>query len=128
MHRITDRTYVGVPNETATLSTQVGAGGQVSVTLDGTTLPANGAFTLPATPGTPSVLQIALVGPLGATCAVGIATVDGGTDGDFLMCQVHSPAPVHFYTFSCAARAGVAAFAAIKSRKRTSKSRKKRNK
>src|SRR5438105_4836480 len=104
MHRVTSRTYIGQPNETATLTTRVDGGGQINVTLDGQSINPNGQFQLPASPGQQSTLQIALVGPLVASCVVGIATVDSSIDGDFLLCQVHSPAPVHFYTFSAAAQ------------------------
>lgn len=114
MHRVTSRTYVGQPSEMATLTTQVDGGGQITVTLEGQPIPANTQFPLPPTAGGHETLRILLVGPIGASCAVGIATVDGGTDGDFLMCQPHNPAPVNSYSFSAASQAGVVAFAAAK--------------
>src|SRR5262249_62422287 len=58
MHRVIARTYVGQPNETATLRTQVGAGGQISVTLDGQVIGGNTQFSLPVTPRTHSSLKI----------------------------------------------------------------------
>ena len=121
MHRISSRTYVGQPNETATLTTQVDGGGQVNATLDGQSIGGNSQFPLPATPGSQSTLQIALVGPAGASCVVGISVVDGGSDGDFLLCQVHNPAPVHFYTFSVASVGSLAKFANVKAGKKIKK-------
>jgi hypothetical protein len=114
MHRIQARTYVGQPGEAGTLATQTAAGGQVAVTLDGRPISANGSFPLPATAGSQSTLQIALAGPIGASCVVAISTVDGGMDGDFLMCQPLLPAPVHLYTFMAATAQAVTAFAAVK--------------
>ena len=125
MHRVSSRTYVGQPNETVTLTTQVDGGGQVSVTHDGQSIPANTSFPLPASPGSQSTLQIALFGPIGASCVVGISVVDGGTDGDFLLCQVHSPAPVHFYTFAVSSAASLVAFAKVKNAKAVPAPRKK---
>lgn len=100
MHRIDSRTYVGQPDETVTLTTQVAGGGQVSVIVDGHDIGAARQFSLPASAGARVRLQIALLGPLGATCVVTIAVVDGATDGDFLMCQAHNPAPVNSYSCS----------------------------
>jgi hypothetical protein len=102
MHRIDSRTYVGQPNETVTLTTQVSSGGQVSVIVDGRDIGAARRFSLPATDGDRVRFQIALGGPLGSTCVVTISPVDGGTDGDFLMCQAHNPAPVNVYWCSVA--------------------------
>jgi len=114
MHRVTSRTYIGQPGEMVTLTTQVDGGGQITVTLDGQPM-TSAQFPLPATAGGHETLRILLVGPLGASCVVGIATVDGGTDGDFLMCQPHNPVPMNSYSFSAAAQASVTAFAAVKS-------------
>jgi hypothetical protein len=102
MHRLESRTYVGQPNETVSLTTQIDGGGQVGVIVDGQDLGSGRQFSLPQNPGDTIKLQISLVGPLGASCVVGIAVVDGGSDGDLLVCQAHNPAPVHFYTFSVA--------------------------
>ncbi len=117
MHRISSRTYVGEPNETVSLTTQGGGGAQISVTLDGQSIGGNTPFNLPASPGSQSTLQIALVGPVGASCVVGISVVDDGSDGDFLLCQVHNPAPVHFYSLSVASAAALATFATVKTKK-----------
>ena len=111
MHRLDAGTYLGEPGETVTLTTEVDGGGQVRVTLDGQDIGDTRQFTLPADPGDRSTLRIALAGPLGATCVVTIAVVDGTTDGDFLICQPHEPAPVHTYTFDAAAKAVIAKFA-----------------
>ena len=110
MHHVSGLLYVGQPNETVSLTTQVAAGGQITVTLDGQPIPGDTQFRLPSSPGTPCVLQVSLFGPIGASCAVGLAVVDGGTDGDFLLCQVHNPAPVHVYTFGVASAASVKTF------------------
>ena len=111
MHRIGSRTYVGEPNEVVTLTTTVSNGGQVMVKVGGQDLGATRQFPLPGSPGAVVELQITLAGPLGATCVVGIATVDGGSDGDFLICQQHNPMPVHTYAFSVAAAGALTALA-----------------
>ena len=114
MHRISLRTYVGQPNEVVSLSTDPDAGGQVSATLDGRPIPPNSQFQLSASPGSQSSLQVSLVGPLGASCVVGLSVVDGSSDGDFLLCQTHNPAPVHFYNIGVAAATAVARFGTTK--------------
>lgn len=116
MHKVDARTYVGQPNETVTLKTVVADGGQIGVTLDGQPLPGNTQFPLPNAPGGHRILQIALVGPNGASCAVGIATVNvsGGMDADILVVHPHTPAPVHFYNFSVAGQQTVEAMTAFK--------------
>jgi hypothetical protein len=131
MHRIESRTYVGQPSEIVTLTTQVDGGGQVSVVVDGQDIGAARQFPLPTAPGTRLKWQITLMGPQGATCVVGIATVDGASDGDFLMCQAHNPAPVNFYTSSVAAAPALEALATARrarARKAPAKGRKKRAK
>jgi hypothetical protein len=100
MHRLHDRRYVGAPGETATVTTEVAGGGQVSLDLDGQAFP-GGEFTLPGGVGS-TRLRIVLVGPEGASCVVGIAVVDGGQDGDLLLCLPHDPVPVQFYDFAVA--------------------------
>jgi hypothetical protein len=114
MHRLQNRTYVGAPNETVTLDTQVGGSGAVNVTLDGTPLRAARQFSLKGTVGDQSALQIALFGAVGESCIVQISAVDGGSDPDLLLCQVHDPAPVHFYTFIVAQPATVTSLAGIR--------------
>ena len=116
MHKVDSRTYIGQPNETVSLTTQLGGGGQISVVVDGQDLGGGRRFPLPPDPGDRVKLQIMLVGPLGATCVVSISTVDGASDGDFLMCQAHNPAPVNFYTCSVAQPSALTAFAKLKSR------------
>ena len=100
MHRIESRTYVGQPGEIVTVTTRVSGGGQAAVIVNGEDMGPQGRFPLPPDPGGRIKWQIALMGPLGATCVVGTSSVDGGSDGDFLICQAHNPAPVHFYTCS----------------------------
>jgi hypothetical protein len=97
---VDSRTYVGQPNERVTLTTQLSGGGQASVVVNGQDIGAARQFSLPPNPGDRVKFQVSLLGPLGASCVVGISTVDGGSDGDFLMCQAHNPAPVNFYTCS----------------------------
>ena len=113
MHRLQPRTYVGQPGETVSISTKLDGGGQVGVSIDGQ-LVSNGQFQLPATAGASVAMDIALAGPQGATCVVGIAIVDGGSDPDFLMCTTNNPAPVHQYSLSVAPASAVLAFAAAK--------------
>jgi hypothetical protein len=114
MHRVDSRTYVGQPSETVTLTTTLGGGGQVSVIVNGQDIGAVRRFPLPAGAGDRLKFQIALLGPLGSTCVVGISPVDGSIDGDFLMCQAHNPAPVSFYTCSVAAMPALTALARAK--------------
>jgi hypothetical protein len=103
MQRFDSRTYVGKPNEMVTVTTQPSGGGQSSVILNGAPVGPSALFPLPATAGAQQIFQVALTGPLGATCVVSITVVDGGSDGDFLMCQGHNPAPVNTYSCSVAA-------------------------
>ncbi|MEO7192085.1 MAG: hypothetical protein ABI051_13620 [Vicinamibacterales bacterium] len=120
MHRLRSNVYVGQPGEAVGLSTAVHRGGQIVVTLDGEAL-SGGSFTLPATAGHQVNLQIALAGPRGASCVVGISTVDnvdGGTDGDLLLCQPLTPAPVHRYSFSVASAAAVVSLGGLRTRER----------
>ena len=118
MHRVDSRSYVGEPGETVTVTTQVDGGGQVDVVVHGENLGTGGQFTLPPTPGDHLRMQVALAGPLGASCVVTIASVDGSADADLLLCQAHDPAPVHFYNFSVGAAAVVAKFARAAGRRR----------
>ena len=114
MHRLESRTYVGEKAEAVSLTTAVDGGGQVSVMVDGQDLGAGRQFQLPPNPGERVKLQIALVGPLGASCVVTISVVDGGSDADFLMCQAHNPAPVHFYNCSVAGPTALNALGKVK--------------
>ena len=111
MHRLGAGTYLGELEETVTLTTELDGGGQVRLTLDGQDMVDARVFTLPAESGERRTLQITLSGPLGATCVVTMAVVDGATDGDFLICQAHDPKPVHTCTFDAAAKAVIAKFA-----------------
>lgn len=128
MHRVDSRTYVGQPNEVATFTTQVAGGGQVGVIVNGQDVGAARQFPLPPTAGSRVKFQVALMGPLGATCVVTISTVDGGSDGDFLMCQAHNPAPVNFYTCSVAAAPSLTALAAARRLQPAPKAKKKAKK
>lgn len=114
MHRVDSRTYIGKPNETVTLTTKVSGGGVVAVVVNGEDIGAARTFSLPPTPGERVKFQISLMGPLGADVVVSIAVVDGGLDGDFLMCQPHNPAPVNFYTCSVGVTESIDALAEIR--------------
>jgi hypothetical protein len=114
MHRIMRNTYVGAPGEAAQVATIVHAGGQIRLLLDGQDLGNNRVFSLPGVLGQQRHLHIDLAGPIGASCAVGISTVDGGTDGDLLLCQPLNPQPAGDYFFQVAAPAAVNAFAALR--------------
>jgi len=103
--------------ETVTLTTTTDGGGQVDVTLDGQDMGATRQFQLPSPAGTRK-LQIALAGPRDATCVVGIAVVDGASDGDLLMVSSTDLRPVHFYEFSAASTRAVSALAALKKKTR----------
>ena len=113
MHRVGDRRYVGGPGETVTVTTQVGGGGQESRDVDGQPLVGN-QFPLPGGAGGTRRLRITLVGPVGASSVVGISVVDGGQDGDLLLCQPHDPAPVQFYDFAVAPMAALESLAKIR--------------
>src|SRR5688572_11841387 len=106
MHRVQSRTYVGKPRETVSVQTTVGDGGQVRITVGGQPV-TGGQFQLPTTAGATASLLIALAGPQGPSCVVGISIVDGGSDTDFLPCSVFNPLPVNFYDFSVAPAAVV---------------------
>ncbi len=115
MHRLKDRTYVGSPGETVTV-TLTEDGGRASKTLDGVPM-AGDRFQLPDVPGQGRHLEVLLVGPPGASCVVAIAEVDGGQDGDLLLCQAFDPGPVQGYDFSVASRTAVTALAATRAKK-----------
>ena len=102
MHRIESRTYVGQSNEQVAVDTRVDGGGQATVIVNGVDMGRQARFTLPPNSGDRVKWQVALMGPLGATCVVDTRVVDGASDADFLICQTHNPAPVNFYTGSVA--------------------------
>jgi hypothetical protein len=102
MHRIESRTYVGQPNEQVAIDTRVDGGGQATVIVNGVDMGRQARFALPPNAGDRVKWQVALMGPLGATCVVDTRVVDGASDADFLICQTHNPAPVNFYTGSVA--------------------------
>jgi hypothetical protein len=109
MRFLEDRTYAGQPNEAATIDTTVHNGGAVTVRVDGQQQPADTVFTLAAVLGDERTLEISLSGATGASCVVRISEVDGGTDGDLLLCQISDPAPVHLYRFITTGAAAIAA-------------------
>jgi hypothetical protein len=117
MHKVSGLFYIGQLNETVSLMTHLAAGGQINVTLDGQPITGNTQFQLPANQGNERILQVGLFGPTGASCVVGISVVDGGSDADFLICQTHTPAPAHTYTFSVPPAASLTAFAGVRAAK-----------
>jgi len=114
MHELHSRSYIGEPNELVSVKATVHEGGQASIAVGGQQLAGN-QFRLPSTAGASVRMQVALVGPQGASCVVEIAVVDGTSAADFLLCSVFNPAPVTFYDFSVAAPAAVGAFGTAKS-------------
>ena len=99
MHLLEDRTYAGVPGETVTVETEVHGGGHVTVALDGVEVDPDPTFDLKPNPGQETIMRIGLIGAEGESCVVKIGEVDGGRDGDLLLCQSLDPAPVHRYRF-----------------------------
>src|SRR5438034_11518221 len=99
MHRLENRIYAGSPGESVELTLTLRGSGSVLVALDEVDIAATRSFTLKQSPGDETRLSITLLGPAGETCVVAVATVDGGLDGDLLVCQPHDPAPTHFYRF-----------------------------
>lgn len=114
MHRIQRHEYVGQPGESVRVTTITHGGGRVRLTLDGQDLGSVRTFPLSNAGAPDRNLKIELAGPLGASCGVGIAVVDSGTDGDFLLCQAVNPMPSSDYTFKVAASASVTAFGVLK--------------
>lgn len=99
MHRLENRVYAADPNEPVRYGTRPDGSAAVRVQVDGVDVAENGSFTVSGTPGDQRQLTVSLFGESGTTCVVGLADVDGGIDGDMLVCQPHDPAPVHFYRF-----------------------------
>lgn len=102
MHRLELRTYAGTPQEQVTVTTAVQGSGHVLVQVDGQDIGNVRQFPLKNNPGDQTEMRITLFGAVGDSCAIGVSTVDGGTDGDLLLCQVHDPFPVHRYDFMVA--------------------------
>jgi hypothetical protein len=113
MHELHSRSYIGEPNELVSVKTTVHEGGQAGITVGGQQLAGN-QFRLPSTAGASVRMQVALVGPQGASCVVEISVVDGKSAVDFLLCSAFNPAPVVFYDCSVAAAAAVGTFATAK--------------
>jgi hypothetical protein len=99
MHLLENRTYAGTPGETVTVTTEVEGGGAVTVVINGVEVDEDPTFTLPMNAGDETHMRIALFGATGESCVVRISAVDGGTDGDLLLCQSLDPAPIHRYRF-----------------------------
>jgi hypothetical protein len=111
MHRLEHRTYAGAPGETVTVDTEVEGGGAVTVFVDGDKTEEDPIFTLKATAGAETQMQISLIGAEGESCVVHISQVDGGSDPDLLLCQRLDPAPIHQYRFIVTAANAIAALA-----------------
>lgn len=117
MHLLENRTYAGAPGETVTVETEVEGGGSVTVVIDGVEVGKDPTFTLKPNPGDETHMRIALFGAVGESCVVRISVVDGGSDGDLLLCQSLDPAPIHRYRFiNTPARAVAALERAARSR------------
>jgi hypothetical protein len=99
MHRLQNRVYAGSPGETVTVRTTVQEGGAVTVVIDGINSDQNPTFSLKPNPGDETHMRVALLGAVGESCVVSISEVDGGSDGDLLLCQSLDPAPIHLYRF-----------------------------
>jgi hypothetical protein len=108
MHLLEDRTYAGEPSETVRVETEVHGGGHVTVAIDGVQVDSDPTFTLKPDSGQETIMRIGLIGAEGESCVVTISEVDGGTDGDLLLCQSLDPAPVHRYRFIVTPAAAVA--------------------
>jgi hypothetical protein len=99
VQRLENRTYAGAPGETVTVETEVEGSGAVTILVDGAEADDDPTFDLKMTPGEETLMHIALIGAVGESCVVRISEVDGGSDGDLLLCQSLDPAPVHHYRF-----------------------------
>ena len=109
MHLLENRTYAGAPGETVTVETEVEGGGSVTVVIDGTEVEEDPVFVLKPNPGDETHMRVALFGAVGESCVVRISEVDGGSDGDLLLCQSLDPAPIHRYRFIVTPASAVAA-------------------
>ena len=108
-----NRTYAGAPGETVNVETEVDGGGSVSVVIDGVEVDTDPTFMLKANPGDETHMRIALFGAVGESCVVRIRDVDGGADGDLLLCQSLDPAPIHRYRFIVTPANAVAALESV---------------
>jgi hypothetical protein len=115
MHQLDNRTYAGAPGETVTVSTTVAGGGAVTVTLDGHPVDEDPTFRLKLNSGDETHMHVLLVGAAGDSCVVRISDVDGGSDGDLLLCQTLDPAPIHRYRFIATAREAMTALGRARS-------------
>lgn len=99
MHLLESRVYAGAPGETVTVTTAVEGGGAVTVFVDGQEVDQDPAFPIRGNAGDETHMRISLFGAVGESCVVTISEVDGGSDGDLLLCQTLDPAPSHLYRF-----------------------------
>jgi hypothetical protein len=99
MHLLESRVYAGAPGETVRVTTDVEGGGAVTVFVDGREVEEDPSFTIRGNPGDETHMRISLFGAVGESCVVTITEVDGGSDGDLLLCQTLDPAPSHLYRF-----------------------------
>ena len=113
MQLLENRTYAGAPGETVTMETEIEGGGSVTVVIDGVEVEEDPTFTLKLNPGDETHVRIALFGAVGDSCVVRISEVDGGTDGDLLLCQILDPAPIHRYRFIVAPARAMAALRSV---------------
>lgn len=114
MHVLDKRVYAGSPGELAKVDTTEKNGGAVTLRLDGVIVSEDPSFNLRSTPGDERTLEILLTGATGASCVVVITTVEGGADGDLLMCQLSDPFPRHVYRFITTPAGAIAALGATR--------------
>ena len=111
MHLLENRTYAGAPGETVVVETEVEGGGAVTIVIDGVQVDEDPTFNLKPNPGDEIHMRVALFGAVGESCVVRIRNVDGGSDGDLLLCQSLDPAPIHRYRFIVTPASAVSALA-----------------
>jgi hypothetical protein len=114
MHLLQSRVYAGAPGETVTVTTDVEGSGAATVFIDGQQVGEDPTFTITGNPGDETHMRISLFGAVGESCVVTISAVDGGNDGDLLLCQTLDPAPSHLYRFIVTPATAVATLESVR--------------
>ena len=114
MHLLQSRVYAGAPGETVTVTTDVEGSGAVTAFVDGQQVEEDPTFTITGNPGDETHMRISLFGAVGESCVVSISAVDGGRDGDLLLCQTLDPAPSHLYRFIVTPPSALAALESVR--------------
>jgi hypothetical protein len=114
MHLLASRVYAGAPGETVTVATDVEGSGAVTVFIDGQEVEDDPTFPITGNPGDETHMRISLFGAVGESCVVTISAVDGGSDGDLLLCQTLDPAPSHLYRFIVTPASALAALESVR--------------